>query len=89
MTTAQHPAGTRTVTEIADWLAERVAYYLEIAPEAVDRAAQLSDLGFDSVYAMTLSGDIEEWLDVEIDATVAWDHPTVLALAAHLHERCA
>ncbi|GIF02274.1 acyl carrier protein [Paractinoplanes rishiriensis] len=78
---------TRTEIEIADWLTERVAYYLETPAEGVDRSAQLSDLGFDSVYAMTLSGDIEEWLNIEIDATVAWDHPTVLALAGYLHER--
>jgi acyl carrier protein len=42
------------------------------------------ELGLDSVYAMTLSGDVEERFDIEVEPTMAWDHPTVNALARHL-----
>jgi acyl carrier protein len=74
-----------TLAEITDWLTGRVAFYLEMSPADVSRSAQLVDLGFDSVYAMTLGGDIEEHLGLEVEPTVAWDHPTIDALAAYLH----
>jgi acyl carrier protein len=82
-------APTATLAEITDWLTGRVAFYLETSPADVSRSAQLVDLGFDSVYAMTLGGDIEEHLGLEVEPTVAWDHPTIDALAAYLHTSLA
>ncbi|MFE9564789.1 acyl carrier protein [Streptomyces sp. NPDC006487] len=71
-------------TEIRDWLVERVAFYLESRPQDVDTATALIELGLDSVYALTLCGDVEDRFGLVVEPTMAWDHPTVDALTAHL-----
>jgi len=75
-----------TVETIADWLRRRVAFYLECPVEGIDPAAPFTELGLDSVYALTLCGDIEDEFGLVVEATLPWDHPTVNALAAHLHQ---
>lgn len=80
-------AGPATEEELGDWIAERVSRALEIAPEQLDRTRPLSEYGLDSRAAVSLAGDLEKWLSRSIDVTLAWDHPTVNAMASHLAER--
>jgi acyl carrier protein len=72
------------IDKLTDWLAERVAYYLDAPQELIDRSQPFAQYGFDSVYALTLCGDIEDRLGVLIEPTVMWDHDSVDALAAYL-----
>ncbi|MEO3743396.1 acyl carrier protein [Plantactinospora sp. B5E13] len=69
---------------VAGWLAERVAFYLERPADEIDPDAPLVELGLDSVYALTLCGDIEERYGLVVEQTLPWDYPTVNALAGHL-----
>ncbi|TDD40126.1 acyl carrier protein [Actinomadura sp. KC06] len=69
---------------IRDWLIERVAFYTERAPDAVDPDVQIVELGLDSVYALNLCGDIEDEFGFEVEPTLGWDHPTVNAITAFL-----
>ncbi|WP_274563279.1 acyl carrier protein [Streptomyces spiramyceticus] len=71
-------------TVIRDWLVERIAFYLETGPEDIGTQTELVDLGLDSVYALTLCGDVEDRFGLALEPTMAWDHPTVDALTAHL-----
>ncbi|GAA1026843.1 MULTISPECIES: acyl carrier protein [Amycolatopsis] len=80
---------TATTATIRQWLTARVAHYLERPPAEIDQHTPLVELGLDSVYAMTLSGDVEEEFDLLVEPTVAWDHPTVAALADFLHDQLA
>lgn len=41
------------------------------------------------MYALILCGDIEDHLGLALEPTVAWDHPTIDALAGHLEETLA
>jgi acyl carrier protein len=70
--------------DVRDWLAERVAAYLERDVRDLDPDARFTDLGLDSVYSLTLCGDIEDRYGLMVEPTVAWDHPTVTLLAGHL-----
>ncbi|GIG91762.1 acyl carrier protein [Plantactinospora endophytica] len=74
-----------SVDAIRSWLAGRIAFYLQRSVEEIDHDLPLVEIGLDSVYAMTLSGDVEERYDIEVEPTMAWDHPTVNALAGYLH----
>lgn len=78
-TTAETPSA-----QVCAWLIERVAFYLETQPECVVPDADLVEIGIDSVYALMLSGDIEEKYGLRVEPTVAWDNPTVDALARYL-----
>jgi acyl carrier protein len=73
-----------SVDAIRAWLVGRIAFYLQRSGTEIDPDLPLVELGLDSVYAMTLSGDVEERFDIEVEPTMAWDHPTVNALARYL-----
>jgi acyl carrier protein len=89
MTTGPHPETHKAADAetISAWLTTCIADYRQVRPEEIDPDLQLADLGLDSVYALTMCGDIEDHFGLETDPTVAWDFPTINALAGHLHSR--
>lgn len=78
------PADVSAPQAIRAWLVDRVAYYLERNPADVDEGTQLAEMGLDSVYALTLCGDVEDRFGLVVEPTLAWDHPTIDAITAHL-----
>ncbi|MDI9894477.1 acyl carrier protein [Rhodococcus sp. IEGM 1381] len=82
---------TRTEhAHVADWLAERIGVYIGVPAGDIDRGALLSDLGLDSVYVLTLCGDVEDEYGLMVEPTLAWDHPTVDEMAEYIEsERAA
>ncbi|MFD5234698.1 acyl carrier protein [Streptomyces qaidamensis] len=85
-TTGAASAGAET---IRTWLTERVAYFLDVRPQDIAADDLLVEIGLDSVYALTLCGDVEEEFGILVEATLAWDHPTIDALTAHIHSELA
>ncbi|MGY5103732.1 acyl carrier protein [Streptomyces sp. 900105245] len=83
------PTTGRTADELTAWLSDRIALYLKRRPEEIDPVVPLAEYGLDSVAALSLCGDIEEDFDLVLEPTVAWDYPTVQALAAHVAESLA
>lgn len=73
-----------TAPEISAWLVAYVAKALEVAPSEVDPDARLFDLGLSSRQSVLLAGDLEDWLGVEVAPDLAWEHPSIHALASHL-----
>ena len=63
------------------WLAARVAAYVQRPVHEIQTHIPLAEYGLSSVYALTLTGDIEDHLGLVVDPTVMWDHPTIDALA--------
>lgn len=76
-----------TVNDIEEWITSRVLSYGEIDEAKVGPEVPLIELGLDSVFALTLCGDIEDAYGIEVDPTIAWDHPTIAALATEIAER--
>jgi acyl carrier protein len=80
--TIQHSRET-----LRPWLAARVAVYVQRPVHEIQPHIPLPEYGLTSVYALTLTGDIEDHLGLVIDPTVMWDHPTIDALTeVLLHE---
>jgi phthiocerol/phenolphthiocerol synthesis type-I polyketide synthase D len=71
-------------TEIQDWLVRRTAAKLRVMPEAIDVDSPIDDLGLDSLEIIGLTGEIEQVLHVQVEATVLWDYPTLADLTTHL-----
>ncbi|GAA2209095.1 type I polyketide synthase [Nonomuraea monospora] len=69
------------------FLLEQVGSVLGRAPESLDTAAPLQELGFDSLMAMELRTRLENGLDLRLSATVVYTYPTVEALADGLAQR--
>ncbi|MEH2080434.1 acyl carrier protein [Nostoc sp.] len=75
-----------TATKIQVWLVSYLAEQLEINSNEIDVTIPFERYGLDSSAAVSLSGDLEEWLGCEIDPTLLYDYPTIKALARHLAE---
>lgn len=75
-----------TAEDIAGWLAGKIAGYIDSTAAGIDRDRSLAEYGLDSVYAMTLCAEIEDDLGIAVEPTLAWDYPTVNAMAAFLHD---
>lgn len=70
---------------ISSWLASRVG----VPPQMLDPRRPLASFGLDSVLAVELAGVLEKRLSIPVDATLAWEYPTIDALAAYLTRAAA
>ena len=75
----------KTQDEIRDWLITYLSTVLDIEPSTIDPSVPLNQYGVDSTAAAGLSGDLSEWLGVPLKDSIAFDHPTIDRLCAHLH----
>lgn len=69
---------------LEQWLQQAVAQALEKPVASIARDVPLSEMGMDSVAAVALTGDLEDWSGLEVDPTLIFDYPTIQALSEHL-----
>lgn len=69
---------------ISQWLVSKLAEELQIDPEEIDIHEPFTSYGISSVLAVSLSGDLEDWLGRPLSPTLVFDFPTIEALAKHL-----
>ena len=73
----------RSFVEIRNWLITQVAKHLGSGEREVDPNEPLERYGLDSLVAVSLSGDLEEWLGVRVQPTIVYEYPTIEAIARH------
>ena len=73
-------------SEIEIWIVDYVAELLEVEPDNIDVTIPFDRYGLDSSAAVGLAGDLEDWLDEELDPTMLYDYPTIESLTQHLVE---
>jgi len=76
-----------TRPDVAAWLIERIRVYDQVEPDTVTLTASLDELGLDSIYVMTLCGDIEDTYGITIDPAFFADFETLGDVAKALGER--
>ncbi|MFZ5828643.1 MAG: AMP-binding protein [Planctomycetota bacterium] len=64
------------------WISARVG----ATPNELDCDKPFADYGVDSLAAVELSCELEQWLHVRLPAVLAWSHPTPARLARYLAE---
>lgn len=84
---ATEPA--RRAKRIADLVAAEVAAILGLESSDVPHDKGFFDIGFDSLMAVEFRARLKDGFGVALPATVAFDHPNVADLAAHLLEKLA
>jgi acyl carrier protein len=73
-----------SATEIQDWIVAYLADLLEIEPEEINVTIAFDRYGLNSSVAIGLTGDLEDWLGIELDPTLLYDYPTVETLVQYL-----
>jgi len=61
-----------------------LAKELRLDAKAIDVNRPFTQYGLDSIAAVTVVGDLEDALSLELPSTLLWDCPTVNAMAVHL-----
>jgi acyl carrier protein len=71
---------------VADWLRDWLARQLGVPAQDIDAHRAFADYGVDSVMAVELVQDLEQAfaLAAPLDATLAWNHPTIAAASARI-----
>ncbi len=69
---------------IEQWLVARLAALRGIAPGEVEVARPFAAFGIDSIMAVRLSGELEEWLGRTLPPTLLYEHPDIRSLAQFL-----
>ncbi len=76
-----HPAGPEDLvvvnTTLRAWLAEWLVARAGVEPNQVEIDRPFADYGLDSMTAVELSGELEDWTGIELTPIVAWNHPTI------------
>ena len=70
--------------EAERWLREEVAERLGVAPDTLDPTVPMASYGLASVDMVGVVGGLERRLDRTLSATLAWEYPTIDALADFL-----
>lgn len=82
----EKPAEIAPAKAVQDWLIAKLAEQLSLDAKTIDVAQPLTRYGLDSIDAVTMVGDLEDLLDMELPSTLFWDHPTIEKSANYLAE---
>lgn len=74
----------RDADAVRDRLVRALAGACDVHPDEVDTRASFHDHGVSSSEAISLCGELEEWLGRPVSPALLYEHPTIDALAAAL-----
>jgi acyl carrier protein len=74
------------IEKLQHWLITQLAEHLSLEPNTINVNEPLTRYGLDSIDAVTMVGDLEDWLDLELPSTLFWDYPTIAKSAHYLAE---
>lgn len=61
-----------------------IADLLQASSDDIDTDTPFDRFGLDSAAAIGMTGELEDWLDLEIDPTLMYDYPTIKGMATYL-----
>ena len=75
--------------EIQNWLISHLAELMRVSHEELHVQEPFTNFGLNSIDAVSLSGDLEDYLNRPLPATLLWDFPTIETLSRHLSAETA
>jgi acyl carrier protein len=72
--------------ELHEKLVHLLSREWRIPSDAIDSDKPFTEYGVDSITALTISGELEDSLDIELPMTLLWDCPTINALVSFVVE---
>ena len=74
----------QTKQAIAQWLSNYLSELLRIDIAQVDTALTFDDYGIDSRDALGMIGELGDWLGLDLDSSIIYDHQSIDELSNHL-----
>lgn len=74
------------VETVQNWLVKQLAEQLSLDPTTIQTSEPLTRYGLDSIDAVTLVGELEDWLELELPDTLFWDYATIEKASQYLAE---
>ena len=69
---------------IQNWLIANLAGRLGLSTDEIDINEPFANYGLDSLQAVRLSAELEDWLKIKLNPTLAYDYSTIASLATYL-----
>lgn len=79
-------AKPQTADAIRAWLVSKLSEILQITPDSIDLREPFTSYGLGSLQAVSISGELGDWLGRKLSPTLVYDYPNVEAMARHLAE---
>ena len=70
--------------EVADWLVDCIAAATGLSRDEIDRSGTFAEHGLGSRDAVRLASELERKVGCRISPTIAWDLPTIDAVARYV-----
>lgn len=74
-----------TIPAIESRIASYIAGFLGVDAAEVDMEMDVERFGLNSAVVVSLVGDLEDWLGVELSPSILYEFPTVRSVSRHLH----
>jgi acyl transferase domain-containing protein/acyl carrier protein len=84
MTPATPRVDTYSADVIEKWLVDKLSDLLGVPPREIDIREPFASYGMGSTEAVSLSGELGDWLGQKVPADLAYEFPTIETLARHL-----
>lgn len=72
------------IREIQDWLISQIAELLSLEPDVIDIRESFTNYGLSSRDVVTLSGELEEFLERRLSPTLAYEYSSIFTLSQYL-----
>jgi acyl carrier protein len=82
--TLSKATATNEIEPIRAWFVNQIAKQLGIKAQTIKIQEPLTRYGLDSIDSVTIVGEMEDWLGVELPSTLLWDYPTIEKAANYL-----
>ncbi|WP_414544142.1 acyl carrier protein [Nostoc sp. CCY0012] len=76
----------KTQEQISKWIRTYLADILEVEPEKIDENYEFERFGLNSSAAVSLVGDLEEWLGFELSPSLFFEFNTIAQVSTYLAE---
>lgn len=74
----------KTLVEIQEWLVIYLAKSLEVETTEIDLQVSFDEYSLNSHDAIYLTGELEEWLGLELEATLLYEYTNIKELSEYL-----
>src|SRR5579872_5423454 len=78
------PENIFSADAIQAWLISKLSERLEIEPGEIDAGELFASYGLGSTEAVSLAGELAQWLGRVLSPALAYEYPTIELLARHL-----